>query len=407
MVLPEVCDVIFSPVVEEVLPSSTESLPVGRSGHCCCTDGSYLYVYGGYNPEPHTSLHLEENNLHPGLIVIPNREVLIELWIFHIASRRWTLVQRPLIPEAAASSCMVRFGRHLLVFGGSVFAYGGMMSNSLHVCSLHDMTWSVVDCGGAYTDYPPKAYGQSVTVVQNEMLYVFGGSVNLYMAPVSDLHRINLRSNRHQRNWERLNPGGEVPRGRYKHEMVEYDNRLYLFGGGQFSNAEGLDCVHVYCIDHNYWALEETMPDENNGFPKSRKYFGCAQRDNIVIICGGEHPKSEALDDLWTLDLNQLQWRRLNCSLPKPIYFHRVALTPSGKLYIYGGIVGDSERTSKLLSVQIFFPKLSELSWERLTEHFHSLHQRTRSELQMLGIPPSFLHRLERPKLGSLVELRQ
>ena len=148
--------------------------PVGRSGHCCVTDEGNLYIYGGYNPMEGPPLLGQE----PETFFAPSRQVLRELWKFNFASKRWTKIERKNIPQAAASYCMKIRGRKLFVYGGTVFPFGVMMSNTLHTCNLaKDFVWENIPVKGTSDELPPRAYGQSL-IFHEDFMYVFGGAVS-------------------------------------------------------------------------------------------------------------------------------------------------------------------------------------------------------------------------------------
>ena len=151
-----------------------DSKPIGRSGHCCVTDEGNLYVYGGYNPLEGPPL-LSQG---PGAFFAPSRQVLVELWKFNIATSSWTKINSDNIPNSAASSSMHLRGRKLFVFGGTVFPFGVMMSNTLYTCDLrNDFSWEAVEVRGTSHEMPPKAYGQSL-IFHEDFMYVFAGAVS-------------------------------------------------------------------------------------------------------------------------------------------------------------------------------------------------------------------------------------
>ncbi len=101
-----------------------------------------------------------------------------------------------------------------------------------------------------------------------------------------------------------------------------------------------------------------------------------------------------ALDDIWALSVDTLLWKRLNCRLPKPTYFHSVALTQAGALYSYGGIVDGEVRSSDIHRYQLFLPPLSELAWQHVLRLVPDIHKMGRDLLLELGIPVNFVDRI-------------
>ena len=119
----------------------------------------------------------------------------------------------------------------------------------------------------------------------------------------------------------------------------------------------------------------------------------------MVLISGGRHYDitviNEGLNDLWMFSVSKLQWAKLPTVLPFPTYFHTMVISPSGYLYMYGGITEHDLRSDKLFKARIFFPKLTELCWEIITNVTKHLHQLPHDLLIDLGIPYSFIERLK------------
>lgn len=169
------------------------------------------------------------------------------------------------------------------------------------------------------------------------------------------------------------------------------------------SGAEALVNIGVYDFADNSWSSVKTFPDKNAvqpGYPKPRSCFGCVQRDQHVIISGGRHYDTswscnEGLSDIWHLDLITANWRLLDMRLPQPTYFHCATLSPSGVMYIYGGIVDTDQRTSRLFKVQLFPSSLAEMCWQRFTDMVPQLPGIGSEKLLQLGVPSAFVRRIQ------------
>lgn len=206
--------------------------PTGRSGHSMVSDDSNLYILGGYNPL--------------GRILNQGRPtVLEELWKFNLATRKWTKLETADFPSTCASSCMLMRGTNLYVFGGTSYPFGQIVSNTFKVCDIRtpkrdfsetslcststsrsirrDYTWENLLDGASQLDNvpqedenkPPRGYGQSV-IFHDCYIYTFGGAIGFYNEAIADMHRLNLQT----LTWEKLDPSGEVPDGRYKQEII-------------------------------------------------------------------------------------------------------------------------------------------------------------------------------------------
>jgi len=78
-------------------------------------------------------------------------------------------------------------------------------------------------------DVPLPLYGQGV-VMDGKYIYSIGGTSGYEYE--MDVHRLDLST----RKWELLHKSlGDIqePEPRYRHEVVYYKDRIYIFGGGQ------------------------------------------------------------------------------------------------------------------------------------------------------------------------------
>lgn len=215
------------------------------------------------------------------------------------------------------------------------------------------------------------------------------------------------------------------PKGRYRHEIAFDGRYIYVLGGGTVNESFDLEYIPVFDIELRIWSKWHTIADPtvqktsaycislfvgikikqfvlgiSAGIPSPRKCHGAVQiesEDGInVFIIGGE-VEARALSDLWKLNLKTLQWTLVTMfSLPHPIFFHSCAVTPEGKLYIFGGITkgGELGRTNRVHATWLCIPKLSEICWEALLHYYPQLNNCCKESLINSGIPRNFVQRL-------------
>lgn len=135
--------------------------------------------------------------------------------------------------------------------------------------------------------------------------------------------------------------------------------------------------------------------------PSRRKCHGAVQiecnGDINVFIVGGEK-EGFILSDMWQLNLRTLQWSQAkNFQLQYPTYFHSCALTPEGKMYMFGGISKTRHlgRSNDIISTWLCIPKLSEICWDALLYYYPQLVNCSKETLIKNGIPRKFVHRIE------------
>lgn len=120
--------------------------------------------------------------------------------------------------------------------------------------------------------------------------------------------------------------------------------------------------------------------------------------NNIQVFISGGYDGERVFDDLWKLDLTSYQWTLINTfNLPHPTYFHSTAVTPEGKMYIFGGIYLESEivRNNKIHATWLCIPKLSEMCWEALLYYNPEIINCNKQKLMNMGMPRNFVQRLE------------
>lgn len=83
------------------------------------------------------------------------------------------------------------------------------------------------------------------------------------------------------------------------------------------------------------WSYQQTEPylgfDNTEGpeRPLPRRCHSAVQQacGEWVVVTGGVDERNQTFDDVWKLHLPTLRWHRLNCTLPKRVYFHSAAIT--------------------------------------------------------------------------------
>ena len=163
-----------------------------------------------------------------------------------------------------------------------------------------------------------------------------------------------------------------------------------------------LDTFDTYHFDTNTWSRTTSLPDIVTGaYPKGRSAFGCAQCEHHVIIGGGRHydmVQTEALDDVWILDLMTLRWQLLSLRLPMELFFHTLCINRAGTLYLFGG-VKDDKRQGVLYEAQLYETTLAERSWRVFLQHTRYLQTLKPMDLLAHGVPALYVQRLPKFEL--------
>lgn len=194
---------------------------------------------------------------------------------------------------------------------------------------------------------------------------------------------------------------GVYPEERYRHEVILFDKKLLIFGGGTSSECFGFEKIPVFDLSTKSWRGEETSGDGGE-YPVSRRCHGCVQMAHLVFVFGGTNGAT-IFDDVWRLDLDSFTWKKLDVTLPTPLFFHGASLSHSGLLTIFGGVKEinpDPEvktRTNDMFQAWLTIPSLQQISWMAFLSYCHIDDLATSSVdgMRRLGIPTLFTSLLQ------------
>ncbi|XP_032680458.1 kelch domain-containing protein 10 homolog [Odontomachus brunneus] len=387
---------VFEPYVIVEHETDGQERPKARSGHRIACDHRNLYSYGGFNP----CVSDTDPDMRDDPTWIISKPLFKELWRFNLASERWRrLPAQETMPNELASNAMILRGNILMVYGGTGVPFGESCSNQFYICNVDDGAMKLVPASG---ELPEPQYGQAL-ICYGPYLYTVGGTTGYEYT--CDIHRFDLRTGIWETVYVCLGRDSLEPPGRYRHELAFDGEMIYILGGGTSIDAFGFSEIPAFNLRSNKWKILSTHGDnDDNTVPAPRRCHGSVQyRDEktgatVVVISGG-YDGDRVFSDVWRLDLSTLQWTCLRkCILPCPVYFHSAALTPEGRMYIFGGIIKENntiQRTNAVLSVWLTIPKLSEICWQALNHYWLDLRNRSPDELLHIGIPLKFVQRLD------------
>lgn len=207
--------------------------------------------------------------------------------------------------------------------------------------------------------------------------------------------------------WEALFVGTgqeDEPLGRYRHEIIRDGNKFYIIGGGTGEWAFDLMEIPMFDLETNTWKMINGKADESELEPLTpfaRKCHSAVQihtLDGVQVFVAGGSDGHLVYSDIWRLSIPDMQWTLMKKTmLPNPLYFHSSAVTPSGCMYIFGGIEPKHDLTGRnniLYKVWVCIPKLSEISFEALLNFHPNLDQVDKTSLLRIGIPKHLVQRL-------------
>lgn len=363
--------------------------PKPRSGHRLVTDGKgNVYCYGGYNPTVIVSSDSEDE------VWNESQPLFREVWKFNFASGRWNKLHIRSIPNELVSCSLVYFNNSLTVFGGTGYPFGAYSSNSVALCNVSDipLCFDLLDVEG---ELPSPQYGQGC-ILDDPFFYTVGGTNGYDYS--SDVHRLNLTNGRWELLYKCTGKSNE-PFGRYRHELAYDGQRIFLLGGGTVDLNASLEYLPVFYLNSKKWGCMKSNADSEYGYPSPRKYHSCVKLPGELkfLVIGG-FDDNEVFNDCWLLDLKDIAWKYLpSMKMPLATYFHGSTVTPTGKLYSFGGVhhrYKNPVRTSFMFSAWLGIPSLKEMCWDAC-KHYKFTERISKSELRLLGVPVQYINEID------------
>ncbi|RWS05755.1 uncharacterized protein B4U79_12341 [Dinothrombium tinctorium] len=182
---------------------------------------------------------------------------------------------------------------------------------------------------------------------QDGHIYLIGGrSGNL---PLKDLWRFD--SERSQ--WEEIKTKGQQPPNLQEHTMIEWNNKLYVFGGEIGVSSNGDTPLWILDLATLTWRKYVSSPTNlhpgaSGMQPTGRRGHTAVLYGDAMHIYGGYQDLKGSTSELWTFDLSFEEWHLMSCSgrlaeQPSPRHSHS-AIIYDNCLWIYGGMTDLQEK---------------------------------------------------------------
>lgn len=197
----------------------------------------------------------------------------------------------------------------------------------------------------AATDVVPtitKRFSHSACILENNM-YIFGGCTT-NATSFNDLWRFDLS----RRQWIRPLATGTYPVPKAYTTMVDYKDRLIVFGGWTYpsfsqyyQNVTIYNDIHFYCIKSNKWILINTT----NPPPPMAGHSACIKGDEMIVFGGlirsaAQNFQIQCSNDIWVLNLSTYNWRWQSTTKPRPSprYAQSLIRLDTDRLMVLGGV---------------------------------------------------------------------
>ncbi|KAM3964148.1 kelch domain-containing protein 3 [Aphomia sociella] len=233
-----------------------------------------------------------------------------------------------------------RYGHTTIAYGHKVFMWGGrnnsVASETLFCFDTKTLEWTAPPVTGMV---PYAKDGHSACIIKNKM-YIFGGfeySSNQYSQEVHCLDLDTLK-------WTFIDTHGTPPSYRDFHTAVAYGDRMYVFGGrgggdfGPFNNTlDEIYCPQVYYLDTVEQKWVATNP--TGTWPEGRRSHSAWLHNDFMYIFGGFNGDIKThFNDLYKYSIKENYWERVNVGGSVPCKRRRQAsLIYKDKVYLFGG----------------------------------------------------------------------
>ncbi|XP_026751898.1 kelch domain-containing protein 3 [Galleria mellonella] len=232
-----------------------------------------------------------------------------------------------------------RYGHTTVAYGHRVFMWGGrnnsVASETLSCFDTKTLEWSTPPVSGMV---PYAKDGHSACIIKNKM-YIFGGFEYSSDQYSQEVHCLDLDTLK----WTFIDTRGSPPSYRDFHTAVAYGDRMYVFGGrggGDFSPYNNLDeeyCPKVYYLDtvEQKWVV--TNP--TGTWPEGRRSHSAWLHNDFMYIFGGFNGDTKThFNDLYRYSIKENYWEHINVGGFVPCKRRRQAsLIYKDKVYLFGG----------------------------------------------------------------------
>ena len=293
-----------------IWPQSNKNWPKARSGHCMCADDNFLYVFGGYNP-------------------YVNGKMYKELWQYNTSTCNWQLLSNndEFGPSAHASSSMVLVDNYIFIFGGTDYPFAETNTNQMFMFSLKQKKWmntkeltllvekyplnheKIRQCGckKIYDLVPTPKYGQAMISISGK-LFIHSGTIGKEF--LKELHSFDLKTFRWVSYSFCKEHSSQEPAGRYRHEVISKNGKMYIFGGATLENSFDFSKLYMYHVGFDKW--ESKSVGFCKKLPESRKAHSCVLYGDTMFMVGGFNENIGSLQDFWHFSLDDSEWKVIN-----------------------------------------------------------------------------------------------
>lgn len=210
-----------SPCREEIYDKNSKEIPIGLSGHkiVCDISDNGIFVVGGWNQE----FESEPEDT--------DRHYVRQVWKYNLTNKLWTKLKSENPPLSLASHSLTKLdANRLLLYGGSMSCRNTMgNSNETYLYNIKNEQWQKLETTGTRCTVENGHWFGQAMCKHDDNVFVSTGIDNFSSnSDALKIHKLNL----HNLNWEYLSSEETEPTCRVRHEMIYFQNKLFILGGG-------------------------------------------------------------------------------------------------------------------------------------------------------------------------------
>ncbi|XP_057331203.1 kelch domain-containing protein 10 homolog [Microplitis mediator] len=373
----------FKPHVFIEHSSNNTTRPEERTNSHIQCDGENVYIYGGED---------KDNN------------IMYDMWVYSVTLKEWIKMTTENSLPADLDDLVFGaiFEENYLVLCTIQEPCDDELPSQecrLHICDLHTGSVRVRGTNG---QIPNPTF--AVNLIHHEK-YLYTVGITRGHKMFSDVYELNIEDVKWEVVYSCRGLDDNEPAGRSGHTIVYDNNMIYMFGGTVLEPLAFVE-IPAFDLEERCWKKVNTYGDENHiqHYPAPRESFGITSYTDpdsgeINVIISGGQDVNNRFNDIWKLNLTTLKWtclERFGAVLPHYVSNNSMAVSPAGQLFTFGGFIfsDDMEQgtcLSTLHSTWLRIPKLTDICWEAVFHYYPNLASMTEGELKSLGFPLQFL----------------
>ncbi|KII63906.1 Actin-fragmin kinase [Thelohanellus kitauei] len=204
----------------------------------------------------------------------------------------------------------------------------------------------------------PPMYVRLV-VYHDESLYIIG--IDAEDEALNCIYKFCLET----LTWSRLPDNNDTPPHCFNQHCTVFNSQLYVFED-TLTGRNRYHEVSIFDFSTNSWSIRSTSSKEGQ-YPNDRVNEAYAFSNNCAYMSGGKSEDgSICFSDIWRIDLENLEWLKLNDFLKTAGDGHKMCVVEDVYLYSFRGDGSDEGCFKRLERFTLRFPSLYRLSLECL-----------------------------------------